>query len=175
MGEHLSPENLARYRDLAQKAKKETFEPGWPYDGSGDWTGCVDALLGGITGEFAGAMSPDVVLALLDALDQKEGALERASRMVASRKQGFLDSWGSVEMTVASDHPFAVAGLTEIHGVRINVANDVTFIDPTGESPDVKLSGSKMHFHPADEPGFGSKATGDFDDDDDGFRGDGDG
>ena len=125
--------------------------------------------------EYLAAVSPVVVLALLDALDQKEGAFERASKMVASRKQGFLDSWGSVEMTIASDHPFAVAGITEIHGVRINVANDVTFIDPTGKDPDIKLAGSKMHFHPDNEPGFGSKATGDFDDDDDGFWGDGDG
>lgn len=75
MSEHLTPGNLARYRDLAQKAKKETFEPGWPYDGTGDWTGCVDGMLGGITGEFAGAMSPDVVLALLDELDEKERQL----------------------------------------------------------------------------------------------------
>lgn len=82
-------EGRAELRKLAAKAKTATFEPGWPYDGTGDWTGCVDGMLGGITGEFAGAMSPDVVLSLIDALDEAECEVERQrGDLIIERRQG---------------------------------------------------------------------------------------
>ncbi|KQU33528.1 hypothetical protein [Rhodococcus sp. Leaf233] len=57
--------DLDAIEKLAKLAREETFRPGWPYGGSGEWTENVIGMLGGATGDFAGGMSPDVVDALL--------------------------------------------------------------------------------------------------------------
>jgi hypothetical protein len=68
--------HLHRLRELAQRAEAETYEPGWPYGGSGDWSGNVDAMLGGATGEYCAALRPDAVLVVLDSLERLSGPCE---------------------------------------------------------------------------------------------------
>lgn len=62
-------------RELAERARQETFEPGYPYDARGDWSGCVEGMLGGATGEYCAALGPDVLDALLDERDRYRDAL----------------------------------------------------------------------------------------------------
>lgn len=63
---------VAELRDLAARARAETFEPGWPYGGGGPavWSGCVDGLLGGALGEYCAAIHPDLLVTLLDELER---------------------------------------------------------------------------------------------------------
>lgn len=84
--------------------------------------------------------------------------LEKAARVVEQRKREFIDRLGSVEITVASDHPFAKAGLSEVHGVRVHVADGIVIASLRNGEPDLKLSGSLMYFHSKDTPGVGSQA-----------------
>ncbi|WP_330253039.1 hypothetical protein OG874_00040 [Nocardia sp. NBC_00565] len=70
-----------RLADLAHRALAETREPGWPYDGGGAdaWSGCVDGMLGGATGEYCAAVRPAAILAVLDLLKLIAG--DRCSRV----------------------------------------------------------------------------------------------
>lgn len=56
-------------RILAKQQIEEASQPGWPWGGSGNWSGCVDGLLGGETGEYCAALHPAKVLVILDALE----------------------------------------------------------------------------------------------------------
>ncbi|MFI5541998.1 hypothetical protein ACIA5H_37110 [Nocardia sp. NPDC051900] len=63
---------IAELRDLAARARAETFEPGWPYDERGPavWSDCVHGLLGGALGDYCAAIHPDLLVTLLDELER---------------------------------------------------------------------------------------------------------
>lgn len=77
----MSDIDFAAIRGLAKLAREDTFRQGWPYGGSGEWTENVIGMLGGATGDFAGAMSPDVVVRLLDRVDELEAKVERVQAL----------------------------------------------------------------------------------------------
>jgi hypothetical protein len=63
---------VAELRDLAARARAETFEPGWPYDGRGPaaWSAVSTGLLGGALGAYCAAIHPDLLVTLLDELER---------------------------------------------------------------------------------------------------------
>lgn len=93
--------DLDAIQSLAKLAREDTFRPGWPYQGSGEWTENVIGMLGGHTGDFAGALSPDVVDALIARIRAAESdrdtwetlAKQKVDRIVAVREIAYdLDS-----------------------------------------------------------------------------------
>lgn len=67
--ERSSAKRVAALRSLAEQQIAECTEPGWPWGGSGDWSGCIAGMLGGTTGEYCAALHPSKLLAVLDALE----------------------------------------------------------------------------------------------------------
>jgi hypothetical protein len=63
---------VAEWRDLAARARAQTYEPGWPYGGDGPaaWGPCIDGALGGPAGAYCAAVHPDLLLALLDEVER---------------------------------------------------------------------------------------------------------
>ncbi|WP_043736148.1 hypothetical protein [Nocardia asiatica] len=61
-------QRITALRELAERVEAETYEPDWPWDGSGNWAGCIEGMLGGITGQYCAVLHPATVLTVLDAL-----------------------------------------------------------------------------------------------------------
>lgn len=66
-----------RIAALAALAREDTFRPGWPFGGTGEWTENLVGLLGGPVGDFVGAVSPDVVDGLIAALRERDTTITR--------------------------------------------------------------------------------------------------
>ncbi|OZC80210.1 hypothetical protein CH274_13325 [Rhodococcus sp. 06-418-5] len=73
----MTPDEYDRIAALAALAREDTFRPGWPFGGTGEWTENLVGLLGGPVGDFVGAVSPDVVDGLIFALRDRDTTITR--------------------------------------------------------------------------------------------------
>ena len=79
----MTPGEFAAIEALAALAREDTFRPGWPFGGTGEWTENLSGLLGGPVGDFVGAVSPDVVDSLIAAVRERDKTISQV-RVMAS-------------------------------------------------------------------------------------------
>lgn len=104
----MTPEEFAAIEALAALAREDTFRPGWPFGGTGEWTENLMGLLGGPVGDFVGAVSPDVVVGLIAAVRERDNTIARAEAAVASAALKVLADFDTV-MNVRAEVAYIVA------------------------------------------------------------------
>lgn len=78
------PIDAAKLRALAADANRATLQPGYPFGGEGpsQWSCNLDAMLGGPTGAFCAAVSPNLIVRLLNDLDSVRGLVAQLADRV---------------------------------------------------------------------------------------------
>ena len=108
------PIDAAKLRALAADANRATLQPGYPFGGEGpsQWRCNVDAMLGGPTGEFCGAVSPNLIIRLLNDLDSAHAL----TAQLADR----VDELESADR----EHSQFIDYLNHAHGIDIDREDD---------------------------------------------------